>query len=444
MEKASKKQLLILASLIFGMFFGAGNLIFPAHLGQLAGENWLFATVGFLLSAALLPLGALIALSRTQSSGIYDFAKPVAHWYGLLFLILTHMALGPMFATPRTAALGYQFSLALLVPEKYDRLGLLIFSAIFYLLVYIFSNRENNLLKIIGKWLNPLFLVMIAVLFLVACIAPFGSLNHEAVDIYRSTSAASSNGFLEGYNTMDALAALAFGITIVRTLRSIGIKEELEIANSTMKSGALAMLLTSLIYMGIIALGAMSISKFPLSENGGIALTQIIQVYFGPVGMLFMSILTLLAVFTSAMGLIASFAQDFSTVFPKLDYAGWLKVTTILSFITANFGLNTIIAWTMPFLMILYPLAMALIIPGLFAPSFNNDPFVYRMTTGFVALPALLDGLGALPVKSQLIHQLEGMYTRIIPFASQGLGWVCPTIIALVAALLLRNKNEGS
>ncbi len=34
---------------LFGMFFGAGNLIFPVHLGQLAGNNYLMATIGFII-----------------------------------------------------------------------------------------------------------------------------------------------------------------------------------------------------------------------------------------------------------------------------------------------------------------------------------------------------------------------------------------------------------
>lgn len=127
MGKLSTKKLFLLASLIFGMLFGAGNLIFPAHLGQLAGSHWLSAGIGFLISSTLLPLAALIALSKTRSSGLYDFAKPVAAWYGTLFLIMNHMALGPLFATPRTAALGYQFSLGMIYQKSIQRLAYLSF-----------------------------------------------------------------------------------------------------------------------------------------------------------------------------------------------------------------------------------------------------------------------------------------------------------------------------
>ncbi|EPH97696.1 branched-chain amino acid transport system II carrier protein [Enterococcus faecalis 13-SD-W-01] len=434
MKSLSTKKLLLLASLIFGMFFGAGNLIFPAMLGQLAGGNWLAAGGGFLLSSTLLPLAALIALSKTRSTGLYDFAKPVSAWYGVIFLIMNHMALGPLFATPRTAALGYQFSFGMFIPEKYTTISLLIFSAIFFGLAYYLSVKETNLLKIIGKWLNPLFLLLLFAVFIIALILPFGPLDHTPTNALYN-HAATINGFLEGYNTMDALAALAFGITIIRTLQSMGIRDQSEISKNTIKSGALAMILSGGVYLGIIALGAMSLNRFSLADNGGIALTQIVQAYFGKPGLIFMSIMTFLAVFTSAMGLLASFAQDFSVRFTFFSYKGWLRITTILSFITANFGLDTIIAWTMPFLMILYPLAMALIIPALFSSFFKNDRIVYQITTIFVVLPALMDGIKALPIQSHFTLSLSSWYSHAIPFASMGLGWIVPAIVGLIVGL---------
>lgn len=445
MKSLSTKNLVLLASLIFGMFFGAGNLIFPAFLGQQAGSNWLAAGGGFLLSSTLLPLAALIALSKTRSTGLYDFAKPVSAWYGVVFLILNHMALGPMFGTPRTAALGYQFSLGMFIPEKYTSISLLVFSAVFFGLAYYLSVQETNLLKIIGKWLNPLFLILLFAIFIVALILPFGPLNHAPASVLYHQAAA-ANGFLEGYNTMDALAALAFGITIIRTLQSMGVKDQNELSKNTIKSGTFAMILCGGIYLAIIALGAMSLNRFSPAENGGIALTQIVQEYFGKPGLVFMGMLTILAVFTTAMGLLASFAQDFESRFKIFGYKGWLRITTILSFVTANFGLNTIIAWTMPFLMILYPLAMALIIPALFGSFFKNDRIVYQVTTVFVALPALMDGIKALPVQNDFTLSLSSWYSHAIPFPSMGLGWIVPAAAGLIVGLaghfVFRNKEQ--
>ena len=113
-KKASIRQSMIIASLIFGMLFGAGNLIFPVHLGQLAGSNWLIASSGFLVSGVLLPLMALLAISITRSNGIYDLALPNGRYYALIFLILVHATLGPLFATPRTALLLMKSELPLI------------------------------------------------------------------------------------------------------------------------------------------------------------------------------------------------------------------------------------------------------------------------------------------------------------------------------------------
>ena len=236
---------------------------------------------------------------------------------------------------------------------------------------------------------------------------------------------------------MDALAALAFGVTIIRSLQGMGIHKEDAIAKNTIKTGSLAMLLCGGIYLGIIALGSMSLTRFTVSENGGIALTQIIQAYFGKAGLALMGTMTILAVFTTAIGLIASFAQDFSVRFPILSYKGWLRVTTILSFTTANFGLNTIISWTMPFLMLLYPLAMAMILPALCSSLFKNRKIVYQMTTLFTVIPALLDGIKALPVQNSFTSALTSWYTHTIPFAANGLGFILPTFAGFILGLLL-------
>lgn len=434
-KKMTRKELLLLASMIFGMFFGAGNLIFPAHLGQLAGNHWGMATIGFLISATLLPLAALLALAKTNSSGLYDFAGLVGKSYGGIFLIFVHLALGPLISTPRTAALGFEFSFAPFIAEKNLALGQFIFSGLFFLAAYLLALRESRLIKIIGKFLNPLFLILILGLFLLALLAPLGDLNFTPTAGYGSQ--ALTSGFLEGYNTMDALAALAFGVTIIQAIKSFGIKRPEKIGRYTISAGLLAMLLCGGIYLGIILLGTMSLNQFSISENGGIALTQITQTYLGQRGFLVMGLLTLLAVFTTALGLITSFAQDFSKHFPILSYKGWLTVTTLLSFVTANFGLDTIITWTTPVLLILYPLAMALIFPALLLPKKWQNKKIYLLTTLFTLVPAFFDGLTGV---ANIIPSLKGWtewYTTYFPLAKNGLGWVLPTFIGLILGLLL-------
>lgn len=212
------KKYLLLGSLIFGMFFGAGNLIFPIHLGQLAGSHWLSAAIGFIFSGVLLPLMALLAISITRSEGIYDLALPNGKWFALIFLILVHATLGPLFATPRTATMPFSIGIAPHLAKSLAGPGLFIYSAIFFGIVYFFSTREGNITTIIGKILNPLFLLLLFAIFLLAFISPLGSATTTtATSAYLTSSF--TNGFLEGYNTMDCLAALPLGLLLLRRLK---------------------------------------------------------------------------------------------------------------------------------------------------------------------------------------------------------------------------------
>ncbi|MEY8293539.1 branched-chain amino acid transport system II carrier protein [Limosilactobacillus caviae] len=433
--KASIRQSIIIASLIFGMLFGAGNLIFPVHLGQLAGSNWLIASSGFLFSGVLLPLMALLAISITRSNGIYDLALPNGRYYALIFLILIHATLGPLFATPRTATVPYEIGIAPYLSTAANTWGLLIYSAIFFSLVYLFSNHEGKITTLIGKVLNPLFLLLLFLIFLLAFINPLGSGNTANITA-AYTSHAFSNGFLQGYNTMDGLAALAFGITIITAIRELGIKKTRQISLATAKSGFLGIAGVAIIYLALIWLGATSLHQFKLAANGGITLAQISHHYLGTAGD---AILATITCMTSAMGLVIAFSQDFHRRFPKISYRTFLRINCGLSFLFANLGLNQIIAWSTPILMFLYPLVITLIILGLLSPLFKNDRLVYRITTGFTLIPAFFDMLNALPAglhESRLLQTLLAFAQQYFPFFNLGFGWLAFGIAGLILGLI--------
>ncbi|MQS77411.1 branched-chain amino acid transport system II carrier protein, partial [Lactobacillus halodurans] len=198
-EKNNKKKvlhLLVVSSLIFGMFFGSGNLIFPVHLGQLAGSNWFSAAFGFAISGSLFPLLAIMAVVVTKSDGLYDLARPVGKFYAALFLVLVHLTIGPLFGTPRTAATAFQMAVQPFLPAKFDTVGMLLFTAAFFGLAYTLTVHQSKLLKYVGKYLNTIFLVLLAVIFVVAFLHPMGGLNHMPTQAYQTNSTVS--GLLEG------------------------------------------------------------------------------------------------------------------------------------------------------------------------------------------------------------------------------------------------------
>ncbi|MCH5465754.1 branched-chain amino acid transport system II carrier protein [Levilactobacillus tujiorum] len=429
-------QLLVVSSLIFGMFFGSGNLIFPVHLGQMAGEHWFTAALGFAISGSLFPLLAILAVVVTKSDGLYDLAKPVGRHYAALFLILVHLTIGPFFGTPRTAATAYEMALQPFLPKHLDTVGMLLFTGVFFGAAYLLATHQNNLVKVVGKYLNAGFLTMLAVIFVVAFINPMGGLDHGATAVYQTN--ATISGFLEGYNTVDAVALLALSVTFVHAVRGLGYHDR-ELTRLTAKAGTLSIALEILIYFGLVLLGAFSLSQLTMSANGAVALSQIVGRYFTRFGTAFLGVLVTLGVFTTALGLVTSFAQDFHKLFPKVSYLNWLRVTTFVSFLVANAGLDTIIAWSLPVLMLLYPLSLALILASLTVAKRPYAGIVYKMTIAFTAVPAILDMLANSPKVVTSLGPVAGMlriYHQVIPFAGLGLGWLVPTFVGFVLGIV--------
>lgn len=110
---------------------------------------------------------------------------------------------------------------------------------------------------------------------------------------------------------MDCLAALAFGITVITSICSLGFKREKDVAITTVKSGMFGIFAIAIIYVCLIWLGATSLHDFKLSSNGGTALAQISHHYLGTAGDALIAALTTITCITTAMGLVVAFAQDF-------------------------------------------------------------------------------------------------------------------------------------
>lgn len=433
-QKLTTKQLFLVASLIFGMFFGAGNLIFPVQLGQLAGHNWLPAVLGFLLTGALLPFLAMLAVSLTDSKSVYDIAKPVASWFGTVVLVAIHFTIGPLFGTPRTAATAFAMGVAPLVPAGYQQLAMLVFSAVFFGLAYFLTVKQSNLMKWVGKYLNPIFLVLLGLILVLALVLPMGDLSQHVAPAYQHHAA--FQGILDGYNTMDGLALLALAVSVVYAVRALGFTGT-NVSKVLAKSGLVAILMESLIYVATVLLGVSSLGTMKAAANGGTAFSEIITHYTGNVGVLSTGVIVTLAVFTTAMGLFVSFAQDLHRVFPKVSYLWWLRLIAFGSFVTANAGLTNIIAWSAPVLMLLYPYALALTLLGVSNKWVKQDRTMYRFVVAAVTVPAFLDALAASPLASQAwaASVVKG-YTTNLPLAAEGFGWFLPALVGLVLALL--------
>ena len=445
MKKLTFREILAVASMLFGMFFGAGNLIFPASMGQMAGRSVFFASAGLLITGVGLPLLGVAALGISRESGLLGLSSRVGKGYGLFFTCLLYLTIGPFFAIPRCATVSYTVGIQRVLPGAGQTTGLAVFSLLFFAAVLFLSLRRGEILTWIGKVLNPLFLCLLAVLLLRALTAPAGELS--AIDpVGAYASGAFATGVLEGYNTMDALAGLAFGIVVVDVIRGLGVQDPGEVARQTVRAGLLSSLLMGLIYGLVAVMSAQSRGVFAVSGNGGEALAQIAAYYFGPAGAVILAATVTVACLKTAVGLITSCGETFSKLLPGgPSYQVWAVGFCVLSFLIANLGLETIIAYSQPVLMFLYPLSIVLILLTLFGQTFQNDRGVLRWTIGFTTAAAVFDLVRALPAGTQSALHLTGAAAwaaRFLPLAEQGFGWVCPALIGLAVGLALRQIRK--
>ena len=445
MKKLTLRQLLAVASMLFGLFFGAGNLIFPASMGQLAGRNLWLAAAGFLVTGVGLPLLGVAALGISRAEGLLGLSSRVSRGYGLFFTCLLYLTIGPFFAIPRCATVSYTVGIQRMLPETGQTLVLAVFSLVFFAAVLFFSLRPGEILTWVGKVLNPLFLAFLAVLVLRALTAPLGAVS--AIEPSGSyAGAALSTGLLEGYNTMDALASLAFGIIVVNAIRGLGVEEPGQVARSTVLAGVFSSLLMALIYLLVTVVGAQSRGVFPAAANGGEALAQIAEHYFGAAGALILAATVTIACLKTAVGLITSCSETFVELFPKgPGYRVWAVIFCVVSFLIANLGLNAILNYSTPVLMFLYPLSIVLILLTLGGRLFGNHPTVLRWTIGCTAVAALADLLRTLPEGTRAVLHLEGVVTLAetwLPLCKAGFGWLVPALIGLVIGLVLRRVRR--
>ena len=419
---------------------GAGNLIFPIHLGQLAGSHIWSAVAGLLITAVGMPLMSVAALGISRSDGLFALSGKVAKPYAYFFTCLLYLTIGPFFAIPRCATTSFTVGLEQVLPEGHARLFLLLFTLLFFVAALLFSLFPGKILTWVGKILNPCFLVFLGILVIVALVRPAAAIGEVAPQGDYAAQPFFA-GFLEGYNTMDVLAGLAFGIVVVQVIRGLGVENEDAVAGTTVRAGVFSCLLMGLIYVAVALVGVQSRGVFETSENGGIAFAQIARHYLGYPGLIILAATVTLACLKTAVGLITSCAETFKTMFPKgPSYRVWAIVFSTVSFLFANFGLSTIIEFSIPVLMFLYPLAITLAVLALFGRFFGHDRAMYVSVTAFTLVAAVYDLLRTLPEGLRTACHLDGFLQAVgtvLPLSGLGLGWVCPALLGAVVGLIV-------
>ncbi|KGR74388.1 branched-chain amino acid transport system II carrier protein [Ureibacillus sinduriensis] len=436
MNSLSSKDLLFIVFMLFSMFFGAGNLIFPAFLGNAAGTEMWVSLAGFIITAVGLPILGVIAVGKAGS--LNTLSTRVHPWFAMVFPFLIYLSIGPGLAIPRAGTVAYEMSIKPFLPNALSGSPAMLFlyTLVFFALVLYLSLSPSKLVDRFGKLLTPILLFLIAIIFVKAILTPVDSLA-KPIELYANNSF--FQGFLDGYLTMDALAALVYGIVVVNTIRLKGIKDDSSISRYMLFAGLGAGILLAIIYSILTFLGA-SVSALEQMNNGANVLTLVMNELFGQTGIILLGVLFTVACLCVSISLVISCGEYFSRLIPFFSYKTWATIVAVISFIIANLGLNQILAISVPILGAIYPLAIVLIVLGLLNRFVNHSIYLYGII--LTAIFSFID-----TINTALLDKAWSNILGIIPLYEQGVGWVVPAIVgiaigAVVGASKVRKLNK--
>ncbi|WP_237610404.1 branched-chain amino acid transport system II carrier protein [Actinobacillus pleuropneumoniae] len=424
------KNTFVVGFMLFAIFFGAGNLIFPPKLGFESGADFWTATIGFIITGVGLPLLGII-VSASYKGGYKEALHRIHPWFSILFLVAIYLTIGPFFAIPRTAATAYEMAVLPFLGEQ-TTVSLLIFTAVYFALTIWLSLNPSKMVERIGSILTPALLIAILAL-VISGIALFSD-NPSSSNVMEAPMV---NGILAGYNTMDALASVAFSVIVINAIKSKGLSETKALSKQTAMAGVIAAILLALIYLSIGWIG----NKLPISAEVLADLTakkQDLGTYilnvaatqaFGELGRTLLGVIVSLACLTTAIGLVVSVSEYFHEIFPKISYRTYAIVCTLIGFGLANQGLSAVISKSIPVLLVLYPIAMSIIFLLLLNLFVKLPLFALRISLILVTIVSILSVAGVsitenLPLKAYSMEWL--------PFAVGGL------LIGVVFSRLVR------
>ncbi|WP_404427537.1 branched-chain amino acid transport system II carrier protein [Ureibacillus chungkukjangi] len=423
------KENLAVGFMLFALFLGAGNIIFPPELGQNAGTAFIPSIIGFLITGVGLPLIGIIAVAK-NGGDLQMVANRIHPLFSILFTGVVYLSIGPLFAIPRTGAVTYEIGIAPFLSESAKASGLLITTIIFFAIVLYLSLNPSKMVDRIGKVLTPALLFVIALLAVKAFITPMGEFG-EPHGVYATN--AFSESFIQGYLTMDVLASLVFGIVIVQALQAKGITDRAKQVKTTIFAGIVAAVGLAFVYISLEYIGATSVDSIGYLGDGGSIIAQSAKALYGSFGNIILSVVIILACITTAVGLVSANATFFNKLFPKLSYKTLAVIFTIFSFVISNFGLSKLISITLPVLMFIYPIAIVLMFLVLFDQMFNRAPIVYSLALFATALVSLYDGI---KTAGYSIGWYENILT-LLPLYDQSIGWLVPAIVGLVIGWII-------
>lgn len=423
------KDVFVVGAALFAMFFGAGNLIFPPYLGLVSGSRWWVTFLGFLFADACLSL--LVIISLTRFNGEMDaLFSIVGKRFSQIMGSVIVICIGPLIAVPRTAATTYEVGILPTIGPGFNRI---IFSIIFFAIVLALTIKPSKVVDIVGQYLTPILLISLAILIIKGTIYPLGKISDRVL----IEGGLFSRGIKEGYQTLDSLGAFVFASIIIASLMDKGYKDEKIKIKAAITAGIVTVVGMLLVYGGLAFLGATVSSKYGADIDSTALLVAITHGLMGNAGKILLAIMIAMACLTTAIGVTSSCGLFFSRLSKnKFSYEKVVLIVCILSAIVSNFGVSMILKFALPILLVVYPVALTLVILGLFNKKIK-DRIVYQIATATSFIFNLI-----VVVSGLLGNKSVGKLVAKLPFANLGFEWFLPVLISVLVGLLIANKKD--
>ena len=425
MNKLTTKDTILVGVTLFSMFFGAGNLIFPPFLAERSGLSVLPAFIGFAITAIGFPvLGIVVA---AHNGGLKQMGQKVGKYFEMIFTMLVYISIGPLLAIPRTASTSFEIASAPFnIPDEKILMARVIYSSIFFLVALITALRPQKLTERLGKIMFPCLLCLIAVIF-VGSVFNIGGGLLPVSEEYMTTPVLT--GFIKGYETMDTMAALNFGVIIAMNIRAKGINDEKSVRKYTMTAGFITGILLLIVYGALAFIGATS--GISVASDGAEILALTVGRLFGKFGMIILGAIFIIACFNTCTGLICCCSEYFTDLFKgKIKYKYWAIFFAVASMLISNVGLTAILSFSIPILNAIYPIAIVIITLGLFDKYLKKFRLIYPLTVAFTGVFSILTSYAPKAV-------IDALKISAMPLYNDGLVWVLPAVIGAALAIIL-------
>ncbi|EMM7987732.1 TPA: branched-chain amino acid transport system II carrier protein [Morganella morganii] len=430
----STKDMLVLGMMVFALFLGAGNIIFPPMAGYHSGTDWFSASLGFIVTGVVLPFLTLITVAVKGRGERLSVDLP--RWVSVTFWVALYLILGSTFAMPRVTNTAYELGFLPLGFVEKSTASHLIFAFVFNFVSMFFMLKQGTMISAIGKFMTPALLFLLIAVGIAVVRTPLSPIN-EPINQY--VDFAFFSGIVDGYQTMDVLSAMAFGGIVARALASRGVTSPQDVVVITIKAGLIAVGLLAALYICLFYLGATSDAVSQTATNGGQIFSRYVDALYGALGTWLMCGIVLLASMTTFVGVTSACADFFATFNPRLDYRFWVVVSTLLTTIVSTFGLDTLLRVTIPVLLLIYPTTVALVFLQFARRKMRNPRFTYGFTVAVLVVMSAFDTLNNIGLLSEnvlaVLHRM--------PLFKEGIGWLLPGVIAFIISFVAGNMKPA-